>query len=103
MTTLTLVRPPTKTQNRLLTGRPSTTLITTSTLLVLKNQRYPVSPVSETAEAVPVAVVDVQTTVTLNRPALRQRIVAPGTQGTPLPATVKVLVYSLSVSSVSAM
>ena len=53
MTTLTFVRPPAKTQNRLLTARPSTTLITTSTLFELKNQKYPVSPVRETAVAVP--------------------------------------------------
>src|SRR6059036_3196352 len=100
MTTLTLVRPPTKTQNRLLKDRPSTTLITTSTLLELKNHRYPVSLVSDTAEAVPDAVVDAHTTVTLNRPEFRHRVVAPGTQGpVPPPATVNVLVYSLSVSS----
>src|SRR5512138_320480 len=103
MTTLTLVRPPAKTQKRLFNARPSTTLTTSSTLLELKNQKYPVSPVSAAAVPVPEAVVDCQATVTLNRLELTQRTGPPGTQGEPPPATVKVREYSLSLSLVSEM
>src|SRR5260370_20861681 len=49
MVVWTLVRPPAKTQKVLDRAQPSSTLTTTSTLVLAKNQKYPVSAVSATA------------------------------------------------------
>src|SRR5258708_35916870 len=75
MVTSTLVRPPANTQNLLFTAQASRTLTTTSTLALLKNQRYPVSVVSGTTWALPEAPVFVcQVAVTMKRPFSRQRV-----------------------------
>src|SRR5262245_44725605 len=82
MTTLTSVRPPAKTQYLLFRGQPATTLTTISTLFEEKNQKYPVSPVKPTACPDPFCPCAVaHATRTWNRPLLRHRVVASGTQG----------------------
>src|SRR5215475_14378906 len=77
MLTATLVRPPANTQKRELSGLPSTTLTTISTLFAEKNQKYPVSGVNVTACPAPFCAWGVvQVVCTLNRPPFRQRVVA---------------------------
>src|SRR5438552_8906952 len=97
MTTLTLVSPPAKTQNFELNARPSTTLITISTLLEEKNQKYPVSLVRATACPAPLVRAEsspgpppvllgaLYWVWTLKRLPLAQNVVALATQGAPAP------------------
>src|ERR1700726_861306 len=81
MVVSTLVRPPAKTQKALETAQPSSTLTTTSTLVLAKNQKYPVSAVSATAWPPPARPAGVsQVATTWKRLLPRQSEASPSTQ-----------------------
>src|ERR1700737_3286928 len=99
MTTPTLVSPPAKIQKLPFALQPCKTLTTTSTLLMSKNVKYPVSPPARATACPeplwPAAVV--HRVVTLKRPPLRQRVVESETQD-----SMAVVVYSYTPPPVPA-